>query len=423
MNFEHVTREYSLPEPRPRPRLLIAESDEAMRNAFTAAISELEFDVEVFEDAHQLLERCASLDVAPRTVLFDWSGPGPGGELVCAQIRARYAEPRVHIIASTGRPAGELDALMRGGVDDILLKPFSRRDVAARLCVAGQASGSADLQSLVEGFQLAQRHQNGELIVRGPGLSLKVLFAEGAICWVATDPELEHASQAIRVRLGLSPQDMTELVEECRRSRRSFDQVAIERDRVTRAQIDAVFQRHFRDLLERLRALNGPSAVFVPGQTSSATSLRFPPEKLAPWLYETRSAWNPKTEPLPTDYLKRCGRFVDMLSQVDNLVARFVLDTRTGASLVARGEVDLVEMAWSIARALGEAATAEEMMMTTPEHHVVARRVDGQRVAAVLVVHRQTNLGLVRHKLASALEAWRSSGKASQPPRLKKPPE
>lgn len=78
-------------------------------------------------------------------VLLDWMMPRMGGLEVCLALRADERYARVPVLMLTAK-AQEAD-VQRGlaaGADDYILKPFSPREVAARVSTALARSGRRD---------------------------------------------------------------------------------------------------------------------------------------------------------------------------------------------------------------------------------------------------------------------------------------
>jgi DNA-binding response OmpR family regulator len=92
----------------------------------------------------------AALDAAererPDVVLLDWMLPGRDGVEVCRALRAAPASAAVPILMITARGLEEdkLRALY-GGADDYVVKPFSPREVVARVHAALRRSGGKTL--------------------------------------------------------------------------------------------------------------------------------------------------------------------------------------------------------------------------------------------------------------------------------------
>jgi two-component system response regulator RegX3 len=110
-------------------RLLVVEDDAAMVRAATAALQREGFEVTAVPTAEDALAALPDLD--PAAVVLDVSLPGMSGLEACAAIKGRSSVP---VIMLTGR-AQEADRVLglEVGADDYVVKPFSGRELAARI--------------------------------------------------------------------------------------------------------------------------------------------------------------------------------------------------------------------------------------------------------------------------------------------------
>ena len=112
------------------PRILIIEDELSMRTALADLLQANEYRVTTATDGVAGLER--ALDEKPDLVLLDVMMPGLDGFTVCREIRRRARALPILMITAKGqvddRVAG-LDA----GADDYLVKPFSSRELLARV--------------------------------------------------------------------------------------------------------------------------------------------------------------------------------------------------------------------------------------------------------------------------------------------------
>ena len=127
-----------MPADRIAPRVLIVEDDERTARWLVLYLERERIETRIASTAAAAL--AAVETAAPDLVLLDVMLPGAGGFEVCRAIRAAS---RVPIIFITAR-AGEDDRL-RGfelGADDYITKPFSPREVTARVrAVLRRAAG------------------------------------------------------------------------------------------------------------------------------------------------------------------------------------------------------------------------------------------------------------------------------------------
>jgi DNA-binding response OmpR family regulator len=71
----------------------------------------------------------------PDVLIVDWTLPGLTGPEICARLRADPQMSGTWIIMLTARPLGD-DALAGTGADEVLAKPFSPRNLSARVSAA-----------------------------------------------------------------------------------------------------------------------------------------------------------------------------------------------------------------------------------------------------------------------------------------------
>jgi two-component system, OmpR family, response regulator RegX3 len=112
-----------------RRTILMVEDEESITVPLAEALAREGFDTEVAGTVAEALELADS--VAPDLVLLDVMLPDGSGYDVCRELRSRS---RVPIIMLTAR-GEETDKVvgLELGADDYIVKPFSAREVAARI--------------------------------------------------------------------------------------------------------------------------------------------------------------------------------------------------------------------------------------------------------------------------------------------------
>jgi two-component system, OmpR family, response regulator RegX3 len=112
-----------------RRTILMVEDEESITVPLAEALAREGFDTEVAGTAAEALELAGS--VAPDLVLLDVMLPDGSGYDVCRELRS---QSRVPIIMLTAR-GEETDKVvgLELGADDYIVKPFSAREVAARI--------------------------------------------------------------------------------------------------------------------------------------------------------------------------------------------------------------------------------------------------------------------------------------------------
>jgi DNA-binding response OmpR family regulator len=107
---------------------------------------------------------------APRLVVLDVGLPGMDGFEVCRRIRSRSSVPVLMLTARDEEP--DRVAGLELGADDYVTKPFSPRELAARVkAVLRRAEGSAPAEELVADNVVARRDAR-EVTVDGSAVEL-----------------------------------------------------------------------------------------------------------------------------------------------------------------------------------------------------------------------------------------------------------
>jgi two-component system response regulator RegX3 len=122
-----------------RRTILMVEDEESITVPLAEALAREGFDTEVAGTAAEALELAGS--VAPDLVLLDVMLPDGSGYDVCRELRSKS---RVPIIMLTAR-GEETDKVvgLELGADDYIVKPFSAREVAARIRAVLRRAGEA----------------------------------------------------------------------------------------------------------------------------------------------------------------------------------------------------------------------------------------------------------------------------------------
>jgi DNA-binding response OmpR family regulator len=110
-------------------KILVVEDNPEISYLIELALADARLDVRAVGDGDRAL--AAAHDWVPDVVLLDLSIPGPDGVEVCRRLR-RFSN--AYVLMLTGR-AEEVDKLigLSVGADDYLTKPFSPRELLARV--------------------------------------------------------------------------------------------------------------------------------------------------------------------------------------------------------------------------------------------------------------------------------------------------
>lgn len=150
-------------------RILVIEDEQSYREAMAFMLSREGF--EVAQAADGLLGLAEFEENGADLVLLDLMMPGMSGTEVCRTLRQRTAVP---IIMVTARDA-ETDKVtgLELGADDYVTKPFSRRELVARIHAVMRRGGEADsLPGVLEAGGVRMDLGRHEVTVRGQAVRL-----------------------------------------------------------------------------------------------------------------------------------------------------------------------------------------------------------------------------------------------------------
>ena len=155
------------------PRLLLVEDDDALAELVEFRFRAEGYDVVRTPDGDEALLLAA--EETPDVVILDWMIEGTSGIEVCRRLRRDKETAHVPIIMLTAR--GAEDDKIRGletGADDYLSKPFSPRELTARVnailrrirpALAGQTLTVGDLVLDATAHRVTRR---GQTLSLGP---------------------------------------------------------------------------------------------------------------------------------------------------------------------------------------------------------------------------------------------------------------
>ena len=130
-------------------RILIVEDEKAIRDMVAFGLRRAGYEVREAEDCREA--RARIVDVRPDLMLVDWMLPDMSGlELTRSLKRAKDTE-EIPVIMLTAR-AEEQDKVggLEGGADDYITKPFSPRELLARIQAVLRRAAPAGAADVVE---------------------------------------------------------------------------------------------------------------------------------------------------------------------------------------------------------------------------------------------------------------------------------
>jgi two-component system phosphate regulon response regulator PhoB len=112
--------------------ILVVEDDTATRELLAANLTDAGYRVACAADATEAEARLR--ECRPHLALLDWMLPGVSGLMLARRLRAEARTSSVSLVMLSAR-AGEQDriAALDSGVDDFVAKPFSMRELLARV--------------------------------------------------------------------------------------------------------------------------------------------------------------------------------------------------------------------------------------------------------------------------------------------------
>ncbi|MBU0554462.1 MAG: phosphate regulon transcriptional regulator PhoB [Alphaproteobacteria bacterium] len=156
-----------------RAKMLLVEDDAALAELLTWHFQREDFDVAQTPDGEEAL--ILAQESTPDIVLLDWMVENLSGIEVCRRLRRMPETANVPIIMLTAR--GEEEDRVRGletGADDYVTKPFSPRELIARVnavlrrvrpALAGEVLSFADLEMDTVAHKVRRA---GQLVALGP---------------------------------------------------------------------------------------------------------------------------------------------------------------------------------------------------------------------------------------------------------------
>src|SRR6267143_2010513 len=133
----------------PAKQVLIVEDERPIREMIAFGLKRAGFEVREAEDCRAA--RAALADARPDLVLVDWMLPDMSGlELTRSLKRDRETRELPVIMLTARAEEGDKVAGLEGGADDYVTKPFSPRELVARINAVLRRSGPNGVDELIE---------------------------------------------------------------------------------------------------------------------------------------------------------------------------------------------------------------------------------------------------------------------------------
>jgi DNA-binding response OmpR family regulator len=130
-------------------KILLVEDDRSVQRAVKRLLEAEDYIVEIMNDGVRGLEAFRSM--SPDLVVLDLRLPGMPGRDVCREIKKEAPSVPV-IILSAKTDVADKVLLLELGADDYMTKPFSPRELLARIRAAVRRTGASAALALAEQF-------------------------------------------------------------------------------------------------------------------------------------------------------------------------------------------------------------------------------------------------------------------------------
>jgi len=128
---------------RSQPRVLVVDDEVAIRDMIRFALEKSEMQVQTAADAQEALVRIN--EERPDIILMDWMMPGVSGLELTRRLRRDSYTEDIPIIMLTARVTeDDKVAGLEAGTDDYVIKPFSPRELLARIRAVMRRTSPAD---------------------------------------------------------------------------------------------------------------------------------------------------------------------------------------------------------------------------------------------------------------------------------------
>ena len=126
-----------------QPRVLVVDDEAAIRDMIRFALERAHMTVQTAADAHEALLRIS--EDRPDIILMDWMMPGVSGVELTRRLRRDSYTGDIPIIMLTAKVTeDDKVAGLDAGTDDYVIKPFSPRELLARIRAVLRRSSPAD---------------------------------------------------------------------------------------------------------------------------------------------------------------------------------------------------------------------------------------------------------------------------------------
>ena len=116
----------------PKPRILIADDNEANVELLEAYLGGLDVETAIAVDGQDTLDKAASFQ--PDLILLDVMMPKLSGFEVCERLKGDSATSQIMILMVTAlNELGDIERAVAAGTDDFLSKPVNKLELTIRI--------------------------------------------------------------------------------------------------------------------------------------------------------------------------------------------------------------------------------------------------------------------------------------------------
>ena len=131
-----------------KPKVLVVDDEEAIRDMIQFALEQAGMKVRTATSAYDAILKIN--DKRPDIILMDWMMPGVSGIELTRRLRKDEHTSEIPIIMLTARITEDDKVTgLEAGADDYLIKPFSPRELMARIKAVLRRSGSANEEGIL----------------------------------------------------------------------------------------------------------------------------------------------------------------------------------------------------------------------------------------------------------------------------------
>jgi len=153
-------------------KILVIEDDPAVQRALRRTFESAGFDVSVAADGTLAMETFRT--AMPRIVVLDLRLPGKSGQDICREIKRESANTPILVLSAASDVLDKV-LLLELGADDYVTKPFSPRELLARVRAAvrrlNQGTDKVEIFSFDDvevNFSKMELHRSGQLVPLTP---------------------------------------------------------------------------------------------------------------------------------------------------------------------------------------------------------------------------------------------------------------